>query len=62
MRELMYGYDHAIHHLALIRIGFESVHTIQLPSYFGVARSTLSFHKKKKNGGFLRIIDGAGWQ
>ena len=46
MRELMYGYDHAIHHLALIRIGFESVHTIQLPSYFGVARSTLSFHKK----------------
>ena len=46
MRELMYGYDHAIHHLPFIIIVFESLHTIQLPSYFGVARSTLSFHKK----------------
>lgn len=46
-RELMYGYDHAIHHLALIRIGFESVHQEKLPPYFGVACSTLSFQKKQ---------------
>ena len=46
-RELMYGYDHAIHHLALIRIGFESVHPEKLPPYFGVACSTLSFQKKQ---------------
>lgn len=45
-RELMYAYDHAIHHLAFIRIGFESVHDVYLPTSFGVARSTLSHHKK----------------
>ena len=46
-REMMYAYDHAIHHLALIKIGFESAHDQRLPADFGVAPSTLHHHKKK---------------
>ncbi|MBL0084593.1 MAG: hypothetical protein IPP37_20115 [Saprospiraceae bacterium] len=49
-REMMYAYDHAIHHLALIKIGFDSAHDQRLPADFGVAPSTLHHHKKLTNG------------
>lgn len=45
-REMMYAFDHAIHHLALIKIGYESVHDQKLPVAFGVAPSTLYYHQK----------------
>lgn len=40
-REIMYNLEHTIHHQALIRVAIESFTSIQLPSSFGVAPSTI---------------------
>ncbi|MBK8699130.1 MAG: hypothetical protein IPN29_06155 [Saprospiraceae bacterium] len=45
-RELMYAFDHAIHHLALIRIGIESVKSAELPASFGLSPSTILYQQK----------------
>ncbi|HEX2606062.1 MAG TPA: hypothetical protein VHK91_01740 [Flavisolibacter sp.] len=42
-RELLYNMEHAIHHMALIRVGFKELTTIQLPDTFGVAPSTTKY-------------------
>lgn len=42
-RELMHNLDHAIHHMAMIRIGLAAIPGIALPEDFGVAYSTLKF-------------------
>jgi hypothetical protein len=39
-REMSFVLEHAIHHLALMRIGIEQVRDISLPAEFGVAFST----------------------
>ncbi len=46
-RELMYAYDHAIHHLAMIKIGM-NVHypEIVINKDLGVAPSTLKYRQK----------------
>jgi hypothetical protein len=44
-REVLYNIEHAIHHMALIRIGINEISSIQLPDNFGVAASTMQ-HKK----------------
>lgn len=46
-RELMYAYDHALHHLALVKIGLQ-VHfpNITLDPHLGVAPSTIKYQKK----------------
>ena len=45
-RELIYNYEHCLHHLAIIRIG---LHTIQpnliLPTHFGIAPATLAYQQ-----------------
>lgn len=43
-RELMYGFDHAIHHLAIMKIGAQSLNK-ELPNHFGVAPSTLVYRQ-----------------
>lgn len=45
-RELMYAYDHAIHHLAMIKIGMK-IHFPEIPisNDLGVAPSTLKYRK-----------------
>lgn len=43
-RELMYAFDHALHHLAIIRIGFQSIHPeVTLDGKIGVAPSTIKY-------------------
>lgn len=46
-RELMYAYDHAIHHLAMIKIGMQ-IHypEIKISKDLGVAPSTLKYRKQ----------------
>ncbi len=45
-RELLYAFEHSIHHLALIRIGAEQYYPeIILPEEFGIAPSTVRYRK-----------------
>lgn len=45
-RELVYNIEHAVHHMAIIKIGVRDVApTIQLPGDFGVAASTIRYHQ-----------------
>lgn len=46
-RELMYAYDHAIHHLAMIKIGMQ-IHfpNIAIDKNLGVAPSTLKYRQQ----------------
>lgn len=46
VRELVYNIEHAIHHMAIIKVGLRiSYPQLQLPSHFGVAPSTLRYHQ-----------------
>jgi hypothetical protein len=43
-RELSYNIEHAVHHMAIIKIGVRAVAAyVQLPADFGIAVSTLRF-------------------
>ncbi|MBN8667115.1 MAG: hypothetical protein J0M30_06375 [Chitinophagales bacterium] len=44
-RELAYNLEHAIHHMALIKIGIRAVSTIELPKGYGVASSTIRYRE-----------------
>lgn len=49
-RELMYAYDHAVHHLAIIKMGIHSTYPdIKIDSKIGVAPSTLKYQASKLN-------------
>ncbi|GCC51189.1 DinB family protein [Chryseotalea sanaruensis] len=53
MRELVYNIEHAVHHMAIMKIGIKEVaHYITLPSDFGVAASTIR-HKEAENKALL---------
>lgn len=46
-RELAYNIEHAIHHMALIKIGTRALDTgIKLPPHFGVASSTVRYQSQ----------------
>jgi uncharacterized damage-inducible protein DinB len=49
-RELAYNIEHAIHHMALIKIGFKEIcPEVALPAHFGVASSTVRFQQSQHN-------------
>ena len=45
-RELLYNTEHAIHHMALIRVGISEASTINISDEFGVASSTIKYRKE----------------
>jgi hypothetical protein len=46
-RELMYAYDHAVHHLAIIKMGIKSSFPeVVLDSHIGIAPSTIKYQSK----------------
>src|SRR5258708_20730385 len=47
LRELTYNIEHAVHHMAIMKIGINEVAThIKLPSDFGVAASTIRYREE----------------
>lgn len=47
-REIMYGYDHAVHHLAIIKIGIQAMKPdIKLNKQLGVAASTIRYENEQ---------------
>jgi len=45
-RELLYNFEHCIHHQALIKVAILQYATIAIDENFGVARSTIEYRKK----------------
>ena len=47
-RELIYNIEHAVHHMAIMKIGIHEVAPyISLPADFGVAASTIRYKKEE---------------
>ncbi len=45
-RELLYNFDHCIHHQALIKVAVLQFSTIEIDDNFGVARSTIEYRNQ----------------
>jgi uncharacterized damage-inducible protein DinB len=51
LRELTYNIEHAVHHMAIMKIGLREVASyVNIPADFGIAVSTLRHHQKQSAG------------
>lgn len=49
-RELAYNIEHAIHHMAILKIAVQTVYPkVELPANFGIAYSTIRYQKTRIN-------------
>jgi hypothetical protein len=46
-RELFYNLEHSVHHMALIRIGIQSLTNWEIPESFGVAAATIQYRRNQ---------------
>lgn len=47
-RELAYNIEHAIHHMAIIKIGIQAIcPQVEIPANFGVANSTVKYNRSQ---------------
>jgi hypothetical protein len=46
-RELFYNLEHSVHHMALIRIGIQSLTNLEIPQSFGVAAATIQYRRNQ---------------
>jgi hypothetical protein len=46
LREVAYNLEHAIHHMALIKIGLQHIGTVAIPESYGVAASTMKHRQE----------------
>ena len=44
-RELVYKLEHAIHHMAMIKIGISETTNVEVPLDFGVASATIRYKR-----------------
>ena len=50
-REITYNIEHIVHHMALVKIGIKEVCPyVVLPPEFGIAVSTIKYHKSQAEG------------
>ena len=50
MRELLYAIEHAVHHMAILKIGVITNYTyVDLDNNFGIAESTVKFQNSKEH-------------
>ena len=48
-REIVYNLEHTIHHMALIRVGINEVSSVEVPTDFGVAASTVKYRERNEH-------------